>query len=73
MTSYFNCNKGYIYEVGVGYPKHHFLFLRDRMKINKCQKFLFIMYPKGNYAVHIKDLKLALDFELILEKDYWVI
>ena len=42
--------------------------LKERKKIGKCQKLVFNMYNKKNYVAHIKALKLALDYKLILDK-----
>ena len=59
-------DKGYILEVDVKYPKKlHDLhcdlpFLPERMKINKCNKFVCNLYDKNNYVVHIRSSKQAL-------------
>ena len=73
-------DKGYILEVDVKYPKNlHDLhsdlpFLPERMKINRCSKFVCNLYDdKYNYVVHIKPLKQALDHGLILKKVHRVI
>ena len=72
-------DKGYILEVDVEYPKNlHDLhrdlpFLPERMKINKCSKYVCNLYDKNNYVVHIRPLKQALNHGLILKKVYNVI
>ena len=72
-------NKGYILEVDVKYPKNvHGLyedlpFLPERMKIDKCKKFVCNLYDKKNYVVHIRSLKQALNHGLILKKVHRVI
>lgn len=48
------------------------LLIAERMNIAKCQKLVCNMFDK-NYAVHIKVLKLALDYRLTLEKIHRVI
>ena len=72
-------NKGYIIEVDVEYPKElhdlhtGFPFLPDRIKINKCNKFVCNLYDKKIYVVHIRALKEALNHGLILKKVHKVI
>ena len=72
-------NEGYTFEVDVKYPKNlHDLhsdlpFLPERMKINKCNKFVCNFYDKNTYVVHIRSLKQALDHGLILKKVHRVI
>ena len=74
-----NSDKGYILEVDVEYPKNlHKLhsdlpFLPERMKINKCTKFVNTVLHKENYVVHVRALKQALDHGLILKKVHRVI
>ena len=69
-----NSNKGYILEVDVEYPKKLFSlhkdlpFLAERKKIEKCEKLVCNIHNKGNYAVHIRVLKQALNHGLILKK-----
>ena len=43
------------------------------MKINKCSKLVCNLYDKNNYAVHIRSLKQALNWGLILKKFHKVI
>ena len=67
-------DKRYILEVYVEYPKnlnylHRDLpFLSERMKMNKCSKLVCSLYDKNNYVVHIRSLKEALNYGLILKK-----
>ena len=48
-------------------------FLPERMKTNKCSKFVCNLYDKNNYVVHIRSLKQALNHGLILKKVHRVI
>ena len=74
-----NSDKGYILEVDIEYPKnlhdlHNDLpFLPERMKIKKCNKLVCNLYDKNNYVVHIRALKKALNYKLILKKLHKVI
>ena len=43
------------------------------MKIDKCNKLVCNLYDKKNYVVHIRSLKQALDYGLILKKVHRVI
>ena len=43
-------------------------FLPERLKINKCNKL-----DKNNYVVHIRSLKQALDYGIILKKKHKLI
>ena len=67
-------DKGYILEEDVKYPKtlhdlHSDLpFLPGRKKIDKCGKLVCNLYDKNNYVVHIRCLKKALDYWIILKK-----
>ena len=69
----------YILEVDIEYPKNlHDLhsdlpFLAGRMKIKKCNKFVFNLYDKNNYNIHIRALKQTLNHGLVLKKVYKVI
>ena len=71
--------EGYILEVDIEYPKNlHDLhsdlpFLPERMKINKCIKFLCNLYDKDSYVVHLRALKQALNQGLIFKKVHRVI
>ena len=68
-----DCNKGYILEVDIEYPKdlHNLhtdlLFLSERMKIKKCNKLVCNLCDNKEYVVHIKALKQALNHGLILK------
>ena len=72
-------DKGYTLEVDVEYPKnirslHSDLpFLADRMEINKCIKLVCNFYDKKEHVVHIRALKQALNYGLILKKVHRVI
>ena len=48
-------------------------FLRQRMKINKCNKLVCKLYDKKNYFVHIRSLKQALNHGLIFKKVHKVV
>ena len=67
-------DKGCILELNVKCPKklhnlHSDLpFLTERMKINTCNKLVCNLYDKNNYVVHIRALKQALDYGLILKR-----
>ena len=71
-----NSDKGYIFEVDVGYPENirmlhsDLAFLPERMKINKCDKLVCNTHNKGNYEVHIRSLKQALNHGLKLTMIY---
>ena len=53
-------NERYVLEVDVSYPKYtqkrhsDLLFLPERIKIDKFQKFFCSIHDKKNYVVHIK-------------------
>ena len=72
-------DKGYIFEVDVDHPKNlHDLhsdlpFVRERMKINKCNMLVCNLYDKNNYVVYIRSLKQALDHGLMLKMVHKVI
>ena len=67
-------DKGYILDIDVEYPKNlHDLdsdlpFLPKRMKIDKCNKLVCSRYDKKDYVLHIRSLKQALNYGLILKK-----
>ena len=69
-----NINEGYIFEATIRYPeklynKHKDLpFLPQKEKINKCQKLTCSVKNKEKYVVHIRALKQALKYWLILEE-----
>ena len=68
-----NNDKGYVLEIDVEYLKNSFNFhydlpfLPERMKIEKCKKLVCNMHNKGNYVVHIRALKQALNHGLIIK------
>ena len=72
-------NKGYFLEVDVQYwKKLHNLrydlpFSPERMKIEKAEKLVANLHGKTEYAIHIKNLKEALNYELVWKKVYRVI
>ena len=74
-----NDRKGYIFEVDFKYSKKlHELpsdlpFVPERMKINKCNKFVCNLYDKKKYVTHINALKQALNHGLKLKKVHRVI
>ena len=74
-----NDNKGYIFEVGVRYPKRlHDLhsdlpFLPERMEINKCKKLVCNLFNKKKYVIHVNSLKQALNHGLKLKKIHRII
>ena len=76
---YENDINGYILEVDVKYPKRlHELhsdltFLSERMKVNKCKKFVCNLFNKKKYVVHINTLKQPLNHGLKLKKIHRVI
>ena len=65
--------------VDVQYPKklrelHNDLeFLPERMKIEKIEKLVTNLHEKTEYAIHIRNLKQALNHGLILKKVHTVI
>ena len=67
-------DKGYIFDVDIEYSRElHDLhselpFLPERMEVNKCNKLVFNLYSKNNYVIHIRSLKQALNYGLILKK-----
>ena len=68
-----------VLEVDVKYPdKLHELhkdipFLLERLKIEKDEKLVTNLTDKTKYLIHIRNLKQALNLELILKKVYRVI
>ena len=74
-----NSDKGYILEVDVKYPEkicmlHSDLaFLPERMKINKCTKFICTIQNKENYVIHIRASNQAISHELELTKVHRII
>ena len=74
-----NCNKGYILDLGVEYPKklfnlhRHLPFLVERKKIKKRNKLVFNINDKENYVVHLRALTQTLNHVLILQNIHRVI
>ena len=72
-------DKEYILEVDVENPKKlhdlhsGLLFLPERIKINKCSKFVCNLYDKNNFVVHIKSLKQTFYNGIILKKVHRII
>ena len=70
---------GYLLVVDIEYPKtlcmlHSDIpFLPEKMKINKCPKFICNVTAKENYSIHIVALKQALNHGLKLIRVYSVI
>ena len=70
---------GYIFEATIRYPekihgKHKDVpFLPQKEKINKCQKLICSVKDKEKYVVHIRALKQALKYGLVLEEVHRVI
>ena len=67
-------NKGYFLEVYVQYLEklHEFHndlpFLRERLKIEKVEKLVANLHDKIEYIIHIRNFKIVLNHELVLEK-----
>ena len=74
-----NSDKGYFLEVDIEYPKKlfslhsDFPFLSEGKEIGKCSKLVCTFYDKEDYVVHIKALKQALNYGLILKKAHRMI
>ena len=69
-----NSDEGYIFEATIIYleklhGKHKDLpFSPIKEKISKCQKLIRSIYDKEKYVVHIRALKQALKYGLVLEE-----
>ena len=67
-------NEGHVLKIDVKYPKYlHDLhsdltFLPERIKIYKCNKFVYNLYDRKNYVVHTRALKQTLNHELVFKK-----
>ena len=74
-----NSDKGYFLEVDIDYPKKLFdlhkdlPFLPKRKKVNKIEKLICSKEDKEKYVMHIKVLKQALNYGLVLKKVHRVI
>ena len=72
-------DEGYFFEVDVQYPENlHNLpndlpFLPQRIKIEKVEKFVANLHDKTEYVIHIRNLKQALNYGLVLEKVHIII
>ena len=72
-------NERYFLEVDVQYPKKSFEvhndlpFLPERMKLEKVEKLATNLHGKTEYAIHIRNLKQALNHGLILKNVHRVI
>ena len=72
-------NEGYFLEVDVQCPEklhelHNNLpFLPERIKLEKIEKLVANLHDKTEYVIHIRNLKQALNHELILKKVHRVI
>ena len=70
---------GYIFEAAIIYPEkihgeHKDIpFLAQKEKVNKCQKLICSVKDKGKYVIHIRALKQALKYGLVLEEVHRVI
>ena len=49
------------------------LFLLERMKIEKVEKFVANLHDKSEYVIHIRNLKQALNHRVVLKKVHRVI
>ena len=67
-------DEGYFLEIYLEYPEklhkvHNDIpFLPERMKIEKVEKLVTNLHDKTEYIIHIRNLKQALNLELILKK-----
>ena len=72
-------NEGYFFEIDVQYPEklhevHNDLsFLSRRMKIKNVGKIVINLHYKTEYVIHIRNLKQALNYGLILKNVHRVI
>ena len=74
-----NSDIGYFLEVDIDYPKELFNlhkdlpFLPERKKVNKVEKLICSIEDKEKYVMHIRVLKQALNYGLVLGKVHRVI
>ena len=67
-------DEGYFLEVDIQYPeKLHELhddlpFVPERLKIENVEKIVTNLHDKTKYVIHIRNLKQALNYGLILKK-----
>ena len=72
-------DQGYFLEVYIQYPEklhelhNDLLFLPERMKFKKIEKLVTNLLDKTEYVIYIRNLKQALNHELILKKVHRVI
>ena len=72
-------NEVYFLKVNVQYLEklhelhNHLLFLPERLKIKKVEKLVANLHDKTEYVIHIRNLKQALNHELVLKKVHKVI
>ena len=72
-------NEGYFLEVDVQYPEklhdlHNDLpFLLERIKTEKVEKLVAKLHDKIEYVIHIRNLKQALNYGLVLKKLHRII
>ena len=78
-NSHEESNEGYFLKVDIQYPeKLHKLyndlpFLPERMKFEKIEKLVTSLHDKTEYVIYIRNVKQALNHELILKKVHRVI
>ena len=69
-------DEGYFLEVDIQYPEklhelHNDLpFLSERIKIEKVEKLVTNLHDKTEYVIHIRNLKQALNHELVLKNKF---
>ena len=74
-----NSDIGYFLEVDIDYPEKLFNphkdlpFLPERKKVNKVEKLICSTEDKEKFVIHIRVLKQALNYELVLRKVHKVI
>ena len=78
-TYYENSNTGYFLEVDIDYPKEFFNFHKDlpflpeRKKVEKVEKLICSIEDYEKYVIHIRALKQALNYGLVLRKVHKII
>ena len=74
-----NSDVGYFLEVDIEYPKQlrsfhkDLIFLPKRKKLEKVEKLMCSIEEKEKYVIHIRALKIALDYRLVLKGVHRVI
>ena len=62
-------DEGYFLKVDVHYSKKLYeLHMSERMKLGKIKKLVTSLCDKNEYAIHIRNLKQALNHGLVLKK-----